>query len=344
MSSFDPSGVGISNGNIFGFPVTEKEADIILIPVPFDATASYGKGTSKGPEQILEASTQLDFFHPDVENAHDIKVFMLPSSKEALKMNNELVVEAVRYIDFLENGGNPAESNEFKEIVTTINDAQLAIKEQVKSKSKAYLDANKIVGVIGGEHSVPLGLLEALNDKYNEGFGVLQIDAHADLRNAYEGFKQSHASIFYNALECANLKKLVQVGIRDVAPLEIDVINNSKDRIKTYFDFDIKEELFKGNTWNTIVEQIVNDLPSDVYISFDIDALHPALCPNTGTPVPGGFQLEDIRFLLKKLSDSGKKIIGFDLCEVANGNNNDWDANVGARALWELIVSTSKTI
>ena len=67
MSSFDPSGVGISNGNIFGFPVTEKEADIILIPVPFDATASYGKGTSKGPEQILEASTQLDFFHPDVE-------------------------------------------------------------------------------------------------------------------------------------------------------------------------------------------------------------------------------------------------------------------------------------
>lgn len=344
MSSFDPSGVGISNGNIFGFPVTEKEADIILIPVPFDATASYGKGTSKGPEQILEASTQLDFFHPDVENAHDIKVFMLPSSKEALKMNNELVVEAVRYIDFLENGGNPADSNEFKEIVTTINDAQLAIKEQVKSKSKAYLDANKIVGVIGGEHSVPLGLLEALNDKYNEGFGVLQIDAHADLRNAYEGFKQSHASIFYNALECANLKKLVQVGIRDIAPLEIDVINNSKDRIKTYFDFDIKEELFKGNTWNTIVEQIVNDLPSDVYISFDIDALHPALCPNTGTPVPGGFQLEDIRFLLKKLSDSGKRIIGFDLCEVANGNNNDWDANVGARALWELIVSTSKTI
>jgi agmatinase len=344
MSSFDPSGVGISNGNIFGFPVTEKEADIILIPVPFDATASYGKGTSKGPEQILEASTQLDFFHPDFENAHDIKVFMLPSSKEALKMNNELVVEAVRYIDFLENGGNLAESNEFNEIVSTINDAQLAIKEQVKSKSKAYLDANKIVGVIGGEHSVPLGLLEALNDKYNEGFGVLQIDAHADLRTAYEGFKQSHASIFFNALECANLKKLVQVGIRDVAPVEIDLINNSKGRIKTYFDFEIKEELFKGNTWSAIVEQIVNDLPNNVYISFDIDALHPSLCPNTGTPVPGGFQLEEIRFLFKKLADSGKKIIGFDLCEVANGNNSDWDANVGARALWELIVSASKTI
>jgi len=344
MSSFDPSGVGISNGNIFGFPVTEKEADIILIPVPFDATASYGKGTSKGPEQILEASTQLDFFHPDFENAHDIKVFMLPSSKEALKMNNELVVEAVRYIDFLENGGNLAESNEFNEIVSTINDAQLAIKEQVKSKSKAYLDANKIVGVIGGEHSVPLGLLEALNDKYNEGFGVLQIDAHADLRTDYEGFKQSHASIFFNALECANLKKLVQVGIRDVAPVEIDLINNSKGRIKTYFDFEIKEELFKGNTWSAIVEQIVNDLPNNVYISFDIDALHPSLCPNTGTPVPGGFQLEEIRFLFKKLADSGKKIIGFDLCEVANGNNSDWDANVGARALWELIVSASKTI
>jgi agmatinase len=344
MSAFDPSGVGVANGNVFGFPVAENDADIVLIPVPFDATASYGKGTSRGPSQILEASTQLDFYHPKLKNAHEIKVYMLPVSQEALKMNQSLVLETVKYIDFLESGGDLTISNEFQEIVEKVNSAQNAIKEQVKSKSLNYLKNGKIVGFLGGEHSVPLGLLEALDEHYSEGFGVLQIDAHADLRDAYEGFTQSHASIFFNALKLEKLKKLIQIGIRDIAPVEVELINNSPERISTYFDHEIKERLFKGGTWSEIVEKIIDELPENVYISFDIDGLHPSLCPNTGTPVPGGFQLEDIRFLLDQLAASGRKIIGFDLCEVANTHNSDWDANVGARALWELVVNTARTI
>jgi agmatinase len=100
---FDPNGVGIANGNIFGFPVTEKEANLVIIPIPWDATASYGKGTSEGPKAILEASTQLDFYHPQLDKAYETKVFMTPISEEWKKINDELCLTGIEYIDFLRN-------------------------------------------------------------------------------------------------------------------------------------------------------------------------------------------------------------------------------------------------
>lgn len=339
--SFDPNGVGIANGNIFGFPVTESEADIVIVPVPWDATASYGKGTSKGPQAVLDASTQLDFFHPKLENAFETKVFMAPISSEWKEINDKLIIDAVEYIDFLENGGNLAENKHFQETVEHISRVQNALKDNLKSRAKELISQGKIVGVLGGEHSTPLGLIEALNET-NDSFGIIQIDAHADLRDAYEGFEQSHASIMFNALKnCQNLKKLVQVGIRDIAQSEVDLIQNSNKRISTFFDWDLKDEQFAGITWKEQVTKIISELPEKVYISFDIDGLSPELCPNTGTPVAGGFKLEEISYLLFQLVDSGKKIIGFDLNEVAPGEN-DWDANVGARALWNLVCAVEK--
>lgn len=340
--SFDPNGVGIANGNLFGFPVTESEADIIIIPVPWDATASYGKGASDGPQVILDASTQLDFFHPKLDKAFETKVFMTPISSEWKEINAKLCIEALEYIDFLENGGKLEENKNFQITVSEIASAQNALKENLKSRATTLINSGKIVGILGGEHSTPLGLIEAI-DQQNKPFGILQIDAHADLRDAYEGFEQSHASIMFNVLKnCKNLIKLVQVGIRDIAQSEIDIINNSNGRISTYFDWDLKEAQFIGETWARQVDKILADLPEDVYISFDIDGLSPELCPNTGTPVAGGFKLEEINYLLFKLAESGKKIVGFDLNEVAPGNDNDWDANVGARALWNLICAVEK--
>lgn len=341
-NSFDPNGVGIANGNIFGFPVTESEADIIIIPIPWDATASYGKGTSDGPQAILDASTQLDFYHPKLSNAWETKVFLTPISKEWKNINDKLCLDAVEYISFLEDGGSIEMNPAFNETLDTINDASNALKNNLKERAKNLIENGKIVGVLGGEHSVPLGLLEAINEK-GEPFGILQVDAHADLRNAYEGFEQSHASIMYNALEkCENLTKLVQVGIRDVANSEIELIQNSNGRVATYFDWAIKEAQFEGTTWAQQVEKIISDLPNNVYISFDIDGLMPELCPNTGTPVAGGFKLEEINYLFFKLVESGKKIVGFDLNEVSPGNEGDWDANVGARALWNLVCAVEK--
>ena len=147
----------------------------------------------------------------------------------------------------------------------------------------------------------------------------------------------------YNALKnCNNLSKLVQVGIRDIAQSEVDLIENSNGRVKTFFDWDLKEQQFEGKTWKEQVYTIINELPENVYISFDIDGLSPELCHNTGTPVVGGFKLDEINYLLFQLAASNKKIVGFDLNEVAPGTTGDWDANVGARALWNLICASEK--
>jgi agmatinase len=342
MANYDPNGIALPNGNIFGFPVEEKDADFVLIPVPWDATASYGKGTSDGPKAILSASLQLDFYHPELENAFETKVFMTPISKEWKEINDKYCLGCIEYIDFLENGGDVTVNAHFRDVVAEINAGHLALKENLKERSRKLLAEGKFVGILGGEHSTPLGLLEALNEK-GEHFGVLQIDAHADLRDAYEGFDQSHASIMFNALKsCENMIRLVQVGIRDIAPSEVDLIENSNGRIQTFFDWQLKNDQYAGKTWKDQVQEIIAELPQKVYISFDIDGLNPALCPNTGTPVAGGFQLQEINYLFFSLLESGREIIGFDLNEVAPGSDDEWDANVGARALWNLVVLAEK--
>lgn len=341
-TNFDPNGVGIANGNIFGFPVSELEANIVIVPVPWDATASYGKGTSDGPQAILDASTQLDFYHPQLPNAWNTKVFMTPISEDIKAINDQLCEQGKEYIDFLESGGQLTEDSPFQLVLNEINQMQLSLKENLKTRTTELLNKGKIVAVLGGEHSTPLGLIEAIDEK-GEPFGILQIDAHADLRDAYEGFNQSHASIMFNVLKnCKNLTKLVQVGIRDVANSEVELIQN-EPRLNTFFDWDLKKRQFEGETWKQIVDSILQTLPENVFISFDIDGLHPSLCPNTGTPVVGGFELEQINYLFFQLVESGRKIIGFDLNEVSPGSEGDWDANVGARALWNLVCATEKS-
>ena len=340
--NFDPNGVGIANGNIFGFPVNQENANIVITPIPWDATASYGKGTSNGPQAILNASTQLDFYHFELEKAWETKVFMSPISKEWKKINDDLCLRGMEYIRFLEEGGTVENSPEFTLLIQEINEAQIALKNNLKEKAIQLIQEGKIPVVLGGEHSTPLGLIEAI-DSQNQAFGILQIDAHADLRDAYEGFQQSHASIMFNVVNnCKNLQKLVQVGIRDVAQSEIDLMEQSS-KITTFFDWKIKQELYEGKTWKSIVNDIIQELPQRVYISFDIDGLKPYLCPNTGTPVAGGFELEEINYLFFSLIDAGKEIIGFDLNEVGDDSSSDWDANVGARALWNLVCATEKS-
>jgi agmatinase len=343
MTQFDPNGVGIANGNIFGFPYTEQDADIVIIPIPWDATASYGKGTSNGPQAILDASTQLDFYHPELDKAYDTKVYMAPISNEWKEINDICCEKGIRYIHFLEENGEELALEKFKSDIDEINEAHEALRANLKERSLQLLKAGKMVAVLGGEHSTPLGLIEALNETYAD-FGILQIDAHADLRDAYEGFNQSHASIMFNVLNrCDNMSKLVQVGIRDISEREVH-LSDEHNRVKTFFDWNLKNESYIGKTWSQQVEEIIDSLPKNVYISFDIDGLKPELCPHTGTPVAGGFELQEISYLLFKLVESGREIIGFDLNEVAPGNEGDWDANVGARALWQLVCAAGKSL
>ena len=170
----------------------------------------------------------------------------------------------------------------------------------------------------------------------------MQIDAHADLRDAYEGFEFSHASIMFNALKIKQIKKLVQAGIRDYCEAEVDVIRRSKNRVVTFFDRDIKRDLYRGKTVASVHQTIVKHLPKKVYISFDIDGLDPVLCPHTGTPVPGGFQFEEALHLVQQVAESGRTIIGFDINEVSP-REDEWDANVGARLLFRMVNIMAKS-
>lgn len=335
IESFDPSGVGVKNGHFIGLPFEEEEAQIVLLPVGWDVTVSYMDGTATGPQNILDASTQLDLFDPDLHDAWKVGIYMRHLDLFITNRNEELRPLAEKYIDFLEDGGKVKDSLEIAARLEEINNACHMVKVWVYEQTNSILKNGKCVGLVGGDHSTPLGFIEALGEFHPEGFGILQIDAHQDLRKAYEGFTYSHASIFYNALQLDAVGKLVQVGIRDTCEEEILFTRQNKDRISVWSNAEINNRKYRGDSYQRICDAIVSDLPQKVYVSFDIDGLLPYLCPNTGTPVPGGLEFDEAIYLLKSVVDSGREIIGFDLCEVA-GSGNEWDGNVGARILYKL--------
>jgi agmatinase len=330
ISAFDCNAPG-TPGNLFGLPFTPETASLVIVPVPWEVTVSYQSGTANGPQAILNASAQIDLAVKDIPEAWKLGIAMLPIPAELFDESTRLRELASKHIHALERGETRIADSP---IVAKVNEGSENLNIYTRTTILKLLNEGKMVALVGGDHSTPLGFIRALSEKYKR-FGVLQIDAHADLRKAYEGFTYSHASIMYNALKLPAVGKLVQVGIRDFCDEELDLMKRAGGRISTYFDQDIKEKMFEGVSWSAISEQIINDLPNDVYISFDIDGLNPKLCPNTGTPVPGGFELEQVMFLIKKLVISGKKIIGFDINEVSPGKD-EWDANVGARLLYHL--------
>ena len=330
IAAFDPNGPGI-RGQLFGLPFSPENSELVLIPAPWDVTVSYHDGTSRGPQAILEASYQVDLFVKDIPDAWKLGVCMLSTPAEILEKNKSLRAQAAQHIGKVESGEKiPSDDPALR----TINGECEKFNEHIRSTAQKYLNAGKIVALVGGDHSGPLGFIRALAEVYDR-FAVLQIDAHADLRNSYEGFAYSHASIMYNALKVPAVGKLIQVGIRDLCDEEASVMQRAMGRIVTFYDQDIRSSLLNGISWDHMCTEIIKHLPPLIYISVDIDGFDPKLCPNTGTPVPGGLEFHEFIYLLKKIVLSGKKVIGFDLSEVCPGND-DWDANVGARILYQL--------
>ncbi len=331
--NFDPNGLAEDNGNIYGLPFEVEQASLVIVPVPWEVTVSYSNGTANGPKAILEASKQVDLFDPYVKDAWMLGVAMDKISKKIHSTSNDYRKKAEKYLEKFEQGHTSDSKNSMKKLQEEINAACEEMVEWVEEKTSKYLNDGKLVALLGGDHSTPLGFMKALAKKHTD-FGILQIDAHADLRDAYEGFEYSHASIMFNALKIPQISKLVQVGIRDYCESENDIIQNDK-RVKTFFDHDIKNQQYEGKAWEAICKEIVKTLPQKVYLSFDIDGLDPKLCPNTGTPVPGGFEFEQVIYLVRAVLKAKKEIIGFDINEVAPGND-EWDANVGARLLYRI--------
>jgi agmatinase len=329
MSRFDASAAAAPGSGLFGLQSNAAASAIVIVPVPFAATVSYGGGAENGPAAILAASRQVDLFDLQTGRPYERGICLLDADPR-LRVANDSVRPLAAAI--IARGGAAADD---RDVIERIDAAGALVNESVHDAAQALLSQGKICGVLGGDHSVPYGAIRAAA-AHQPGLGILHVDAHADLRRAYEGFRWSHASIMDNVLrDIAGVQRIVQVGIRDFAEAEFAAIQASEGRVIAHFDLELRRRLGLGETWARLCDEIVAALPASVWVSFDIDGLDPALCPNTGTPVPGGLGFSEACLLLAAVVGSGRRIVGFDLVEVAPGAN-EWDANVGARVLYKL--------
>ena len=335
LSNFDPNSAGNPNNNIFGLPFTEEESRLVILPVPWEVTVSYNAGTARSSEHIFKASLQVDLLETEWNDGWKQGFYMRSPDKKVLLKSDYLRKEAELLIAYLSKGEDIGKNSFMCKSLKDINEGSVYLNNWVYQQTSDLLKKGKLVALLGGDHSTPLGYIKAIAEKYPD-FGILHIDAHFDLRKGYEGFNYSHASIMYNVLnEIPAISKLVSIGIRDYCLEEWEFAKANSSRIVPYYWTELKEKLLEGITWKEIVDGIVEKLPQHIYLSFDIDGLDPKLCPNTGTPVPGGLETAHVYYLLKKMLASGRKFIGFDLSEVGVGES-DWDADVGARTLWKL--------
>jgi agmatinase len=324
MQEFDPNAPASEGAGIYGLPHGPDDAAVHVLPVPFDATASYGKGAALGPAAVLRASAQVDLLDLLTGSPWKHGIWMAPIDDTIVAWNRAAAAAVERH-DAAAVDGIMAELNAW-----------------VEERTEAALAAGKLVAVLGGDHSVPYGAIRA-HAARSPGLGVLHVDAHADLRAAYEGYTWSHASILHNVVERLDgVAQVVQVGVRDLCDEELAAIHASQGRVRTIFDHELAEARFGGQDLVTVVRRSLEPLPEEVYVTFDVDGLDPTLCPGTGTPVPGGLSWHEAMLWLGELARSGRRIVGLDLNEVApspvaDPERDSWDAVIGARLLYRMI-------
>ncbi len=341
FQNFDPNGTGIDNGNYFGLPFTPEESDLVLLSVPWDVTVSYGEGSAYGPDAMIGASTQLDLYDPLNPGGWRRGIGTIPIDYAIQESSALMREEAKKVMRSLESGKAPGDALNTRRI-NMVNERSAQLNDKVYGESLRWLELGKIVGLVGGDHSTPFGLISALTERHGS-ISILHIDAHADLRPAYEGFTDSHASIMYNVItRIGGVERLVQVGVRDQCDAEAEFAA-ANQRIEQVDDYTLACNEYRGITWHEQCDRIVASLGSRVYVSFDIDGLSPDNAPHTGTPVPGGLTFNKAVYLLDRLAQSGRRIVGFDLVEVSPAAGNEWDANVGARMLYKLCGLALKT-
>jgi len=334
MQHIDPNAAATGDG-IFGLPFTAEQSRVVLVPVPFDVTTSYRPGTADGPRAILAASVQVDLHDGQTGEPWQGGIHMLEEPAHIRELNERTRPHAERVMA-AEHGedagaGIAAARDE-------VNAAGATVNGWLQRQVETQIAAGKLVGTVGGDHATPFGAIAAHAQRY-PGMGILHIDAHCDLRRAYNGFEWSHASIMENVVrKLPGVSRLVQVGVRDYCEEEVQCIRRAAGRVVTWFDAELAAERFEGMAFGAQVRRAVAALPDEVYVSFDIDGLDPALCPHTGTPVPGGLSFDQASYLVGAVARSGRRIVGFDLVEVAPGPEGDeWDGNVGARVLYKLV-------
>lgn len=350
--SFDPDAPAQLGSGLFGLDLPKEQCRVRVLGVPFDATTSYRDGAARGPQAILAASHQVDLFDamqrewPGGDGRPWAAGIHFEHDHEIESWNREArpLAEAVIAV-----GGQLGGCRELQDKLDRVNAIGAAVNQRVHGWTREVLADGALPVILGGDHSVPFGAITAAAREHSN-LGLLHIDAHADLRDAYEGFTWSHASILHNVLAAApTVEQVVSVGLRDLGEREVQAIEDSGGRVRPLHDHKWGLARARGHDLFQLASRELDHLPEDVWLTIDVDGLDPALCPNTGTPVPGGLTWNEVMVWLEALTRSDKRVVGIDLCEVSPGAHDDpetdaWDAVVGSRLLYKLVGTALATI
>ena len=261
-----------------------ETAKIVILPVPYDGTSTWGKGADNGPAAIIEASANMELY--DIETDSEVYKQNIFTTKPVI-----------------ENG------------------APEKMVKKVKAAASEFLSQGKFIVILGGEHSITAGAVQAYAEKFKN-LSVLQLDAHSDLRPEYQGSKYNHASVMSRVRE---LCPIAQVGIRSLDITEKPFI----DKTRVF----LAEEIYNKTSWQN---QAINKLTDKVYITIDLDVFDPAIMPSTGTPEPGGLGWYQVLEFLKKVI-SKKELAGFDVVELCPNKNDRSSDFLAAKLIYKLL-------
>ncbi len=261
----------------------------VILPLSYEGTVTYGKGTSRGPRAIIKASQQLELYDEELDQeTYRLGIHTLKGIKGEKTLSPEEMTEAV-----------------YREASRLVKDKKFLVS-------------------LGGEHSLSLGLVRALSDKYKD-LSVLQLDAHADLRDEYQATKYNHACIGRRLLELA---PLTQVGARSLSREEADYIRDEK-RLKVFY----ASRIIDRRDW---MAEAFSSLSPNVYLTLDLDVLDPGIMPAVGTPEPGGLGWTDTLNFLRQLTEK-KRIVSFDLMELSPQPGNIAPDFLAAKLAYKLL-------
>lgn len=314
-----PDDAATPAGGLFGLGCAVDEALFVGVPAPYAATVSSRQGTVDGPRALWEASCQLDFADP--------------RHGEPWRAGFSQVDEpvAMREMSARVGGLVARQRGGAGELAEEIDAAGREVWAWLDDVVSGLLEASRVPLVAGGEHAVSYGAIRAAARRAP--LGVLQIDAHCDLRDAYEGLRTSHASVMRRVLEEHGVERLVQVGVRELAGEELATVRREGERVHLVTDAAIADDRLRGRPFAETVGEALAPLPERVWVSFDVDGLDPSLCPGTGTPVPGGLTWREAEFLIVALGESGRTIVGVDVVEIGP---EYWDGYVAAKVAYAL--------
>lgn len=340
---FNLTSLGSSDNGGFYFrdAMSTQDADIVLVSAPWAVTSAGGEGAVYAPDAIIDASTAVSLYDVVSQTSISGRVATAEVDYDLQESSIQLGGDAAKVVSHIEDGGTLS-GDYFARKVVRINLGFRDMHRSVGKRVFRFADKGKIVGVIGGDHSVSLGAVRSIS-AVHPGMGVLFIDSHSDLRPSGRIFDYSHLSVARNIVdEVAQVSKMVQVGVRDISQEEIEFAEKHP-KITLFCHEQMTAGRFSGRSWSEVCDDVVAELPKKVYISFDIDALSPECCPHTKRPVAGGMTFDEAVCLINRVAESGREIIGFDLTEIVPVMESGVDAAVGARMLVKLCAAALKS-